>query len=579
MHNEAISGRLREIADILEMKGADFKPRAYRKAARRIDSMNEDVEDLHERGELTDIEGVGASIGEKIAEFLETGEMGYYRDLKAEYPVDVEALTTVEGVGPKTVETLHDRLGIEDLDDLETAAEDGDIAALEGFGEKTQANILDHLEMAKRSAERTLIGRAFDRATGIRDRLAGAETFERVTIAGSFRRRRPTIGDVDLLATVPDTEAAMETFCTHEAVTEVLARGPTKSSVILPGDLRADLRIVDDEEYGSAIVYFTGSVDHNVALRGRAIDRGWKLNEYGLFDVSAVEGDGQRAGERLAGETEASIYETLDLEVPPPELRENTGELAAAAAGDLPDLVTLEDVRGDLQMHTTYSDGADGVRGMAERAQQKGHDYILVTDHGPTMDVTGGLEGEEFDDQRESVADANEDLEVTVLHGVEADVTDEGLGVPDRWAEEVDMLVAAMHDSPDTPPETPPDNPTDVLVDALRDYPVDVVAHPLNRKLQGREPLDLDLSRVVDVAGEEGVALEINSQPERLDLDWYEIKRYRDRATYVVSTDAHRIADLDYLHLGVAQARRGWCEAGDVLNTRPLDDVLEFVDR
>jgi DNA polymerase (family 10) len=571
MRNEAISERLEEIADILEMKGVEFKPRAYRKAARRIDSLNEDVEDVYERGELTDVEGVGESIREKIAEFLETGEMSYYQELKAEYPVDVETLTAVEGVGPKTVARLHDDLGVQDLDDLEAAAREGAIADLEGFGERTQENILDHIEMARRAAERTLLGRAVDRAHEIRDRLADDPAFDRVTLVGSFRRRRPTVGDIDVLATADDAGAAMEAFCTQEAADEVLARGETKSSVVLPGDLRVDLRIVDAADYGAATVYFTGSKDHNVALRERAIDRGWKLNEYGLFDVADDEDAGRRAGERLAGETEAGVYEALDLDPPPPELRENTGEIDAAASGDLPDLVTVDDVRGDLQMHTTYSDGTASVREMAEAAAAKGHEYVLVTDHGPTIDVTTGLDDEAFDEQRDAVAAANDDLDLTVLHGVEADVTEDGLGVPDRWTESVDLLVAAMHD--------PPPDPTDRLCAVLRSYPVDVIAHPLNRRLHGREPIDLDLPTVVDAAAEEDVALEINAQPERLDLDWYEVKQYREEVPYVVSTDAHDTGELDYLSLGVSQARRGWCTADDVLNTRPLPELLSALGR
>lgn len=573
MRNEAISERLEEIADILEMKGVDFKPRAYRKAARRVDSLNEDVADLHERGDLQAVEGIGASIQEKIADFVETGEMSYYQDLKAEFPVDVRALTTVEGVGPKTVQALYEELGVTDLDDLEEAAEAGEIATLEGFGEQTQANILDHIETAKRAQERTLIGRAFDRATEIRDRLADTDEFDRVRIVGSFRRRRPTIGDVDLLATASDREAAMTTFCTADVVEEVRARGDTKSSIVLPGDLQVDLRIVDKRDYGSATVYFTGSVDHNVAMRSMAMDRGYKLNEYGLFDVSGVEDEeDRRAGERLAGETEPGVYEALDMACPPPELRENTGELEAAADDALPDLVEYGDLRGDLQVHTTWSDGTASIREMAERAADLGHEYLLVTDHGPTIDVTTGLTDEDdLAEQAEAVAEVDEALDIDVLHGIEADVTDDGLDVPDGWADAVDLLVVAMHEAPD--------EPTERLVSVCRDYPVDVVAHPLNRKLNGREPIDLDLARVADVAADESIALEINAQPERLDLDWYEVKQYRDKVDYVVSTDAHDTEELEFHHLGLSQARRGWCEADDVLNTKPLDELLDALGR
>jgi DNA polymerase (family 10) len=571
MHNQAISQRLREIAAILEMKGVDFKPRAYRKAARRVESLGEDVEAVHERGDLTDIEGVGDSIASKIAEFLETGEMSYYRELKSEYSVDVMALTTVEGIGPERAAEFYEELGVEDLTDLQEAAENGAIADLEGFGEQLQANIDDHIELAERSQERTPIGRAFDRATEIHEHLAAEAAFDRVRLVGSFRRRRPTIGDVDVLATAPDPESAMDAFSEQEAVEEVLARGGTKSSVLLPGGLQVDLRIVDDTEFGAATVYLTGSVDHNVALRERAQDRGWKLNEYGLFDISDTADDGQHAGDRLAGKDETGVYDALGLVCPPPELRENTGELDAAADEELPDLVELDDIRGDLQLHTTVSDGANSLREMAERAAELDREYMLVTDHGPTLDVTEGLDDDAFDEQRETVADVNDDVDVEVLHGVEADITEDGLGVPDRWCDAVDLLVVAMHD--------PPEDPTERLVSVLQNYPADIVAHPLNRQINDREPMDLDLPRVAEVASDEDVALEINAQPERLDLDWYNVKQHRDDVSYVVSTDAHDTSELGALHLGVSQARRGWCETENILNTRPLDDLMAAFGR
>ncbi|AXG09796.1 DNA polymerase/3'-5' exonuclease PolX [Haloplanus rubicundus] len=562
MKNQEIATMLREIADFLEIQEEEYKPRAYRTAARNIESLSEDIEDIHDRGELEEIEGVGESISEKIGEYLETGELEYYEDLKADLPVDIEAITSVEGVGPKTAKKLYLELDVRTLDDLESAAEKGDVADLEGFGEKSQQNILDHIGRAKESQERMLLGRAFPIAQDIETRLHDDDAFDQVDIVGSFRRRRPTVGDIDILATAPDPEAAMEVFCSHDDVKEVLSRGETKSSVVVSGDLQMDLRVVDETEYGAALVYFTGSKDHNITLRNRAIDHDWKLNEYGLFDVGDID-DGE--GERRAGETEDGVYDTLDLDWIPPELREDTGEVDAAATGDLPNLIELDEVRGDLQLHTDYSDGSHSVREMAEAAVERDLEYILVTDHGPHAPIPSTLDRDSFEEQQADIETVNDDLDITVLQGIEAEITDSGLELSDDWYEHCDLIVAGMHSDPS--------NSTERVVTALQDFPVDIFAHPSNRLINEREPLNLDMETVMETAAEEDVAVEINAQPERLDLDWASVKEYRETVSYVVSTDAHTTGELDFMHLGIAQARRGWCEASNILNTRSLDDV------
>jgi len=573
MRNREIANILREIADFLEIQEVEYKPRAYRRAARNIESLSTDIEDVYERGELEEIEGVGESIAGKIAEYLETGELDYYEELKADLPIDIEAITSVEGVGPKTAKKLYLELDVQTLEDLERAAEEGRIARLEGFGEKSQQNILDHIERAKQGQERMLLGRAFPIAQNVETRLSQTDAFDQVDVVGSFRRRRPTVGDIDVLATASDPETAMELFCSHDDVKEVLSRGETKSSVVVSGDLQMDLRIVADVEYGAALVYFTGSKDHNISLRNLAIDRGWKLNEYGLFDVSELDdgANGQRAGERIAGETEEGVYETLDLAWIPPELREDTGEVEAASSGKLPDLVVLDDVRGDLQLHTDYSDGSHSVREMAEAAVERELEYILVSDHGPHAPIPSKLDAESFDDQQAEIEAVNDDdLDVTVLHGIEAEITTEGLEIPEDWCERCDLIVAGMHSAPS--------DPTERLVDALREFPIDILAHPTNRLINERAPLDLDMETVLETAADERVAIEINAQPERLDLDWASVKEYRDTVQYVVSTDAHTTVELEFMHLGVSQARRGWCETDNILNTRSLEDLLSFFE-
>lgn len=557
MKNKEVSDILNEIADYLEIQDVEFKPRAYRRAARSIDALSEDVEDIHERGELEDIDGVGDSIAAKIAEYLETGELEYYQELKEDLPIDIEALTNVEGVGPKTAKKLYESLGVTGLEDLEEAAEEGEIAEVEGFGEKTQQNILDHLELAQRGEERRLLGDAFRIADELESEFGGRDEFSDVTVVGSFRRRRPTVGDLDVLATSDSAEEAMEVFCGLDGVTEVLTHGESKSSVVLDG-LQVDLRLVDESEYGAALIYFTGSKDHNITLRNRAIDRDMKLNEYGLFSGDEV----------VASESEEDVYGALDLSYIPPELREDTGEVEVAANNDLPELVEISDIKGDLQVHTNYSDGSNSVDEVAEKADELGYSYVLISDHGPSLGVAGGLSKEEYDEQAIEVKEANDRYGVEVLHGIEANVTEDGIDVSQEWCEDCDLVVVALHDRVD--------DPTERLLKVFEDYPVDILAHPSNRIINEREPLDLDYDSLMEAAGESGVAIEINSQPGRLDLDWRNTKEYRGGVEYVVSTDAHTTEEMDYMHLGVSQARRGWCEPSDILNTAGLERIRSY---
>ncbi|MFQ3308358.1 MAG: DNA polymerase (family 10) [Candidatus Nanohaloarchaea archaeon] len=559
MKNKEVADILYEIADYLEMQDVEWKPRAYRKAARNIEGLSESIEDIHERGELGEIEGVGENIENKVAEYLETGEMQYYKELKVELPVDIEALTAVEGLGPKRVKEIYQATGVTNLDELEEAAGDGKIADIEGFGEKTQQNILDHIETARKGEKRMLIGKAFPIAENLREELEESENFNQVTIVGSFRRRRPTVGDIDILATAVDAEEAMEEFTSGSDVKEVLGEGETKSSIIISGGLQVDLRIVDEDSYGAALQYFTGSKDHNVTLRTIAANKDWKLNEYGLFDS----GDN-----KLAGNTEDSIYAKLQLDYIEPELREDTGEVKAASKGNLPDLVEKDEIKGDLQMHTDYSDGRNTIREMAEKAEELGYEYILVTDHGSSLQIASGVDEEELEEQREEIDEVNQELDVEVLQGVEANIDDNGqLDISKEKLEELDLIVAALHNKIE--------NPTESIVKTLKEYPVDILAHPLNRKVSSREPLDVDLDKIVEVAAEENIALEINSQPARLDLPWRDVKEYRDKVDYVVSTDAHSPSEIEYMHLGVSQARRGWCEKENILNTLPLEELKE----
>lgn len=561
MRNKEVAHILYEIADYLEMQDVEWKPRAYRKAARNIESLSRSIEEIHQEDELEEIDGVGENIAEKIAEYLETGEMEYYRELKEDLPVNIEALTAVEGLGPKKVRKIYQALEVTDLDELEEAAEKGEIAGIEGFGEKTQQKILDNIETARKGQERMLLGKAFPIAEKLRERLEKSGKFEEITVVGSFRRRKPTVGDIDILAASSEPEKAMEEFTGMEDVEDILGEGETKSSVIISGNLQVDLRIVEEESYGAALQYFTGSIDHNVALRTIAVDKDLKLNEYGLFDSEDT---------KIAGETEKAVYSKLGMDYIEPELRENTGEIEVAREKELPDLVETEQVKGDLQMHTEYSDGRTSVREMAEKAEELGYEYILVTDHGPSLQIANGVSEEELEEQKEEIEEVNEDLDVEVLQGVEANISRNGLDLSSEVLEELDLVVAALHNKIE--------NPTEAIINAMKEYPVDIIAHPLNRKINSREPIDLDLEKIVETAQEENVALEINSQPARLDLPWKKVKQYRDSIKFVVSTDAHSTSEMDYMHLGISQARRGWCEKENILNTLPLEELRSYFE-
>jgi DNA polymerase (family 10) len=565
MKNREMAGILYEIAELLEMKDVDFKPRAYRRAAQNIESLGTDIEELYEQGKLQDIPGVGKSIAEKIMEYLETGSVETLERLREETPVDIQELSAVEGLGPKRIETLYEKLGITTLDDLEKAAEAGKIRDIEGFGAKTERNILDGIAFARQSHDRFLLGFALPEADNV---VAMLEPHvSRIAVAGSLRRRKETIGDLDILA-VANSADIMDIFAGMDRVAKVLVQGDTKTSVRLEGGLQVDLRIVDAESFGSALQYFTGSRDHNIAVRKRAIRQGYKLNEYGLF----------KGDSRVAGETEEDVYETLDLAWIPPELRENRGEVEAAADGTLPDLVDLDDIHGDLQMHTTWSDGSNSIAEMMEAARDIGHDYIAITDHVGSLRIAGGLDADEVAEQAQEIQEARDTIEdVHVFHGVEANIMKDGsLDVGPDIFDQVDLVLAGIHsafrmDEPEM---------TERLVKAIEHPAVDIIPHPTCRRLQKREPINVDLDAVLQAAADSNVAMEINAYPERLDLNDAHVRRAREYGVMLsIGTDAHRASHLRYYELGVAVARRGWLEPGDVINTLSVAELEKRFSR
>jgi len=576
--NEEIAGLLEEFADLLEAQDVEYKPRSYRRAAENVRAHSRAIEALAAEGQdaVGEIDGVGDAISSKIVEYVETGEIEELEELRAELPVDMAALTSVEGVGPKTVGTLYHELGIADLDDLQDAAENERIRDVTGFGPKTEENIRENIAFAREAHGRELLAEARPYGERVRDYLADVDAVDEVELAGSIRRWKATIGDVDVLVGSEDDEAVIEAFTGWEAADTVIEAGTNKASLRTDG-FRVDLRVVVTEEFGSALQYFTGSKAHNVAVRNRALDRDLKVNEYGTFDVSAVDDPdaGQRVGERVAGRTEESMYEALDLPWIPPELREDRGEVAAAADGTLPDLLSGDDIRGDLHTHTAWSDGKQTVREMAEAAAAFGHDYLAITDHatGPGMVGGVGLSDEDLRDLLAEVRAVDESVEIDLFAGVEANIGADGsVSVGDDVLADLDCVVASPHAALSG-------DGTERLLAAVDHPAVDVLGHPTGRLLNQREGLDVDVAAVAEAAAEAGVALEVNSDPRRLDLDGNAVKTAIEAgATIAVDTDAHQPGSFSYVRYGVHTARRGWAEAGDVLNTRDADGVRAFLN-
>ncbi|MFP8956301.1 DNA polymerase/3'-5' exonuclease PolX [Natrialbaceae archaeon A-CW3] len=579
--NAELAARFDEFADLLDANDVEYKPRAYRRAADNIRAHPVPIAEQVEAGNedaVENIEGVGDAIGSKIVEYVETGSIEELEELREELPVEMAALTRVEGVGPKTVGKLYRALGIETLDDLEAAAEAGEIQSVSGFGAKTEQNILENIEFARTIGERQLLGEARPLADDVLAFLESLEGVERCEVAGSIRRWRETIGDVDVLAATESGEDVVESFVTWDSVDDEIESGPSKASVRV-GDVRVDLRVVVPEEYGSALQYFTGSKDHNVRLRNYAIDRGMKLNEYGAFDVSEIDDPdaGQRVGTRVAGETEDGMYEALGLPWIPPELREDRGEIDAAAADDLPDLLTREQIRGDLHTHTNWSDGNNTIEEMVAAAEAAGYDYFAIADHADGPGVVGsvGLSDEEILEQVDAIREAADTVDLEVFAGIEANIDADGaIGLGDDVIDALDVIVASPHSALDQDPGDAERR----LLRAIENPAVDIIGHPSGRLLNEREGLAIDAATLGDAAATHGTALEVNSNPRRLDLWGSAVQAaIHSGATIAINTDAHRPATLEYVRWGVHTARRGWAEADDVINTWDVERLREFL--
>jgi DNA polymerase (family X) len=572
--NLAIARVLAEIGDLLEIKGANpFKIRAFRNASETVAHEPSRIAGMTAAERLA-LPAIGKDIAAKIGELVDTGSIAYHRELLQEFPPTVLDLLHLQGVGPKTVARLYGELGIRTLDDLERAARDGRIRDMKGMGTKKEALILKALEDQRRFVGRRLTAEAHDTAAGLVAELRTHAPDADIQMVGSLRRGCETCGDLDILAGVPqaaiETALLMDAFTSYRLVERVLAHGETKSSVQLWGGFQADLRVVPRESTGAALQYFTGSKAHNIVLRDRAIQRGLKLNEYGLYRVDD--------NTRIAGETEDGIYEALGLAFVPPELRENRGEIEAAEARALPALIQLADLRGDLHCHTTITDGRDTIEAMARAAQATGLRYLAVTDHSQSLAMANGLDEARALEHARAIREVNQRLDgFTLLAGIECDIRQDGsMDLADDCLAQLDIVVASIHSGFNQEAE----EMTGRLLRAIACPWVDVLGHPTGRIILKRDPHKADMTRVIQAAADAGVAMEINCQIDRLDLDDVLARRASQAGVrLVISSDAHSTTALGGLRWGVTVARRAWLSAPDVLNTRPLEELRAALRR
>lgn len=571
MQNAAIAALFDELAELLELQGANpFRVRAYRNAARTMENSTESIADLvAEPGhDLTKLEGVGKDLAEKIETIVTTGRLPQLDELRQEFPPDVVRMLRIPGLGPKKVIVLLKELEIKTLADLQAAAEQGRIAVLKGFGKKTEKTILEGLKLLEQTGQRVLLSAAKAASDAIVAELAKVPGVSQVIAAGSCRRRKETCGDLDILAVAEDSAAIMDKLAKQQSVQKVLARGETKQSVVLAGGLQLDLRVVPEESYGAALVYFTGSKEHNIVLRRMAQDRGLKLNEWGIF----------RGEKSVAGRTEEDVYAAVDLPWIPPELRENRGEFELAEHGKLPKLLELKDIQGDLHMHTTASDGTASILEMAEAAKARGLKYIAITDHSKRVSMAHGLDAERLRAHWKEIRKVRDQIKgIEILCGIECDILEDAtMDLDDDVLSEADWVIAVLHYGLKQPREQIQKR----LLNAIRNPNVDIIGHPSGRMIGQRPGADVHYPEIFKAAADHGVMMEINANPNRLDLDDVQAAAAKDRGIpIVINTDSHATNGFDILEFGVYQARRAGLTKTDVANTRPLKEFRKLIDR
>ncbi|HEY3216179.1 MAG TPA: DNA polymerase/3'-5' exonuclease PolX [Candidatus Eisenbacteria bacterium] len=570
MTNLDIARLFQRLATMLEIDGANpFRVRAYREAGRVVESQAEPMAALgQEPGRLEELPGIGKDLAQKIRDVVATGTTALYEEMKAKVPEEIVALTELQGLGPKRVKTLMEKLRVKNRQDLEAAARAGKLRELPGFGEVLEKNVLKALSVTREFTGRMLLADAWAVAHALAQHVRATPGVEAVEIAGSFRRRRETVGDLDLLACGGDPETVMRAFTSHAEVADVLGHGDTKSSVRLKSGLQVDLRLVPPESLGAALLYFTGNKEHNIQLRRIALEKGLSLSEYGLA----------RGDRTVAGRTEQDVYRTLGMEWIPPELREAHGEIDLAIQGRLPDLVELSDLRADLHMHTDRTDGRESLEAMVRAARAKGYQYCAITEHSKSLPMTGGFDEERVRQSVEEIAAVRRNVPgIEVLHGLEVDILADGdLDLSDEGLKRLDWVVVSLHSRLNQPGL----EITRRVVRALEHPRVSAMGHPTGRRIGTREPAALDLERVLDAAARNQVLMEINAQPDRLDLSDLNARMACERGVkLVISTDAHSIAQLDSLRYGVFVARRAGLTKQDIVNTLPYEQFRGILDR
>lgn len=570
MHNAEIADLFDMLADLLEIEDANpFRIRAYRNAALTIRQYSRSMKSMVEAGEdLSKLPAIGHDLAEKIKVITKTGRLPLLEQVRARTPAALSELMGIEGLGPKRVKILYRELKIRSLEDLKRKAKDGKIHELEGFGEKTEASILKHIERYTGREKRMMLAASEEVAESLCDYLKGVEGVKDLSVAGSFRRRKETVGDLDILVTAKKDSPVMRHFTKFEEVKEVISRGQTRSTVVLRSGLHVDLRVLPQVSYGAALQYFTGSREHNIEVRRIAIKKGYKINEYGVF-----EGD-----KRIAGKTEKEVYAKIGLPYIEPELRENRGEIEAAREDKLPNLIELEDIRGDLHCHTIATDGHNAIEEMAATAKGLGYEYMSINDHSRHVTVAKGMDEKRLRQQLEEIDELNSELDdFTILKSIEVDILEDGkLDLPDSVLKELDFTVCAVHYKFNLSRE----KQTERIIRAMDNPQFTILAHPSGRLLNERDEYEVDMERILKEAKEHGVYLEVNAQPARLDLNDARCKAAKELGLkFAISTDTHSTTGFANMRYGIYQARRGWLEANDVINTYKLSELKKWLRR
>ena len=571
MRNQEIASIFYEIADLLDAQGVKWEPIAYRKAARSLESLPEPIEDVYSSGgkeNLMEIEGVGKAMADHIEEILKTGNLRKLDDLKAKIPEGVLQMMQIEGLGPKKAMILYKKLKIKSLSDLKKAIKEQKIRKLEGFGEKTEQNITANIEMYEKGHERISLGVALPIAESIVEKLKRLKEVENAMIGGSARRGRETVGDVDILVASDHPQKVMDIFTTLPIVHRVLGKGDTKSTVVLKNNLQVDVRIIPKENWGAASQYFTGSVEHNVVLRKIAIEKGWKLSEYGLVD--------RKTSKMVAGKTEEEVYEKLGMQWTPPEIRENSGEIELALKHKLPKLVELKDIKGDLHVHTKWSDGTNSIEDMVSTAEKMGYEYVAITDHSKSDTIAHGMDEKRLEQYIEEVRKvAKKHPKIKVLVGSEVYIHQDGhLDFSDSVLKKLDIVVASIHRAF----KMPADEMTKRIVDTMENKYVTVFGHLTTRLVNIRAPIEFDAKHVFKVAADRGIIMEVNGSPERLDLkDTFVREAINAGCKLAINSDAHDTNQLRYTRYGVITARRGWAEKKHIVNTLGHNELLKLI--